>query len=138
MISKPDKISLLMIGVTITYLLMAVNIFIFTPFNLHVSTYLSIYLSSAVRDILARYSENPDAWDSTLLDSARGSVIYAWAEKEETVENLLSQGWESSCANKKTNVNKMYTEAYIKDVQETAKGKWGIVLTSFHFSYHNL
>jgi len=46
---------------------------------------------SAVRDILRRYSEDLNTWDSTLLDSARGSMIYSWAEKEETVENLLSQ-----------------------------------------------
>lgn len=46
---------------------------------------------SAVQGILKRYSEDSDTWDPTLLDSARGSMIYSWTEKEETVEHMLSQ-----------------------------------------------
>merc|ERR1712106_545656 len=44
-----------------------------------------------VQEILQRYVENPDSWDSTLVDSAIGSLVYSWAEKEETVEDLVGQ-----------------------------------------------
>ncbi|XP_023322562.1 uncharacterized protein C05D11.1 [Eurytemora carolleeae] len=46
---------------------------------------------SAVRDILKDYGSKPEIWDPTLLDSARGSMIYSWSEKEETVENMISE-----------------------------------------------
>ena len=36
------------------------------------------------------YSSPSAPWDDVLLDSARGSQIYNWAEREETVENLSS------------------------------------------------
>ena len=44
------------------------------------------------RDIIAEYSSkgNVDKWENVLLDSAKGSVIYDWTEREETVENLAS------------------------------------------------
>ena len=32
-----------------------------------------------------------DAWDQSLLDSAKGSIIYSWTKREETIENLVTQ-----------------------------------------------
>ena len=46
---------------------------------------------NTVREILERYIDNEDEWDATLADSAAGSLIYSWTEKEETVENLVEQ-----------------------------------------------
>eukprot|EP00090_Calanus_glacialis_P042967 TRINITY_DN7610_c0_g1_i2.p1 TRINITY_DN7610_c0_g1~~TRINITY_DN7610_c0_g1_i2.p1 ORF type:complete len:536 (-),score=116.90 TRINITY_DN7610_c0_g1_i2:68-1495(-) len=45
----------------------------------------------AVQEILARYSDAEDDWDETLLESAVGSIVYSWTEKEETVEDLVGQ-----------------------------------------------
>ena len=39
-----------------------------------------------VQDILQRYISRDEEWDETLTDSAKGSIIYSWTEKEETVE----------------------------------------------------
>jgi len=44
-----------------------------------------------IREILKRFIENENEWDITLTDSAKGSMIYSWAEKEETVEDLVGQ-----------------------------------------------
>jgi len=51
-------------------------------------------LSEAYRtfmEILQRYVTDDTEWDETLADSAKGSIIYSWAEKEETVEDLVGQ-----------------------------------------------
>jgi Zn-dependent M16 (insulinase) family peptidase len=43
------------------------------------------------RKIIREYSDPEKAnWDATLLDSARGSQIYEWAAREETLESLSS------------------------------------------------
>ena len=46
---------------------------------------------NTVREILQRYVDNEDEWDASLADSAKGSLIYSWTEKEETVEDLVDQ-----------------------------------------------
>jgi len=46
---------------------------------------------NTVREILQRYVDNEDQWDSSLADSAKGSLIYSWTEKEETVDDLVEQ-----------------------------------------------
>ena len=46
---------------------------------------------NTVREILQRYVDNEDEWDASLADSAKGSLIYSWTEKEETVEDLVEQ-----------------------------------------------
>jgi len=40
---------------------------------------------------LLSYIERKLNWDPVLLASARGSIIYTWTEKEETIEDLLNQ-----------------------------------------------
>ena len=46
---------------------------------------------STVREILERFVSNEDNWDPSLVESAKGSLIYSWTEKEETVEDLVDQ-----------------------------------------------
>ena len=46
---------------------------------------------STVREILERFVSNEDNWDPSLVESAKGSLIYSWTEKEETVEDLVEQ-----------------------------------------------
>ena len=44
-----------------------------------------------VQEILQRYVDDDDEWDEDLAASAKGSLIYSWTEKEETVEDLVEQ-----------------------------------------------
>ena len=44
-----------------------------------------------VREILERYINDEDEWDESLGESAKGSIIYSWTEKEETVDDLVEQ-----------------------------------------------
>ena len=46
---------------------------------------------TTVREILERFLSDEDHWDPSLVDSAKGSLIYSWTEKEETVEDLVDQ-----------------------------------------------
>ena len=46
---------------------------------------------TTVREILERFLNDEDNWDPSLVDSAKGSLIYSWTEKEETVEDLVDQ-----------------------------------------------
>ena len=46
---------------------------------------------NTVREILERFLSDEDHWDPSLVDSAKGSLIYSWTEKEETVEDLVDQ-----------------------------------------------
>ena len=46
---------------------------------------------NTVREILERFLSDEDQWDPSLVDSAKGSLIYSWTEKEETVEDLVDQ-----------------------------------------------
>ena len=46
---------------------------------------------TTVREILQRFVSDEDSWDPSLVDSAKGSLIYSWTEKEETVEDLMDQ-----------------------------------------------
>ena len=44
-----------------------------------------------LQEILQRYVDDDDEWDEDLAASAKGSLIYSWTEKEETVEDLVEQ-----------------------------------------------
>ena len=44
-----------------------------------------------VREILERFIRDDEEWKESLVSSAKGSLIYSWTEKEETVEDLVEQ-----------------------------------------------
>ena len=46
---------------------------------------------NTVREILERFLSDEDQWDPSLVESAKGSLIYSWTEEEETVEDLVDQ-----------------------------------------------
>ena len=46
---------------------------------------------TTVREILQRFLADDDEWTESLAASAKGSLIYSWTEKEETVEDLVGQ-----------------------------------------------
>ena len=46
---------------------------------------------NTVREILERFLSDEDQWDPSLVESAKGSLIYSWTKKEQTVEDLVKQ-----------------------------------------------
>jgi len=65
----------------------------------------------AVREILKRYVDNEDEWDKSLLASAKGSLIYSWTEKEETVEDLMGQTVKAYMRQTDTKYNRDFVRA---------------------------
>ena len=43
---------------------------------------------------MGRFLDHDD-WDQTLMESAKGSMIYSWTEKEETTESMVGQAVKS-------------------------------------------
>jgi len=62
-------------------------------------------------EILRRYLTDDDEWDETLADSAKGSIIYSWAEKEETVEDLVSQALKAYMRSTDSKYNRHFVRA---------------------------
>jgi len=79
---------------------------------------------TAVREIIKRYVENPDSWDSTLVDSAIGSLVYSWTEKEETVEDMVSQAVKAYMRKTDSKFNRQFVRSLgkvsLKDLQKVA------------------
>jgi len=78
-----------------------------------------------VQEILKRYIENPEEWDHTFTDSAKGSIIYSWAEKEETVEDLVGQTVKAYMRGTDSKYNRQFVRALgrvnLSDIQAAAK-----------------
>jgi Zn-dependent M16 (insulinase) family peptidase len=78
-----------------------------------------------VQEILRRYIENEDEWDQTFTDSAKGSIIYSWAEKEETVEDLVGQTVKAYMRGTDSKYNRQFVRALgrvnLSDIQAAAK-----------------
>jgi Zn-dependent M16 (insulinase) family peptidase len=64
-----------------------------------------------VREILHRYATQGDQWDETLADSAKGSIIYSWTEKEETVEDLVGQAVKAYMRKTDSKYNRQFVRA---------------------------
>jgi len=78
-----------------------------------------------VQGIIKRYIENEDEWDQTFTDSAKGSIIYSWAEKEETVEDLVGQTVKAYMRGTDSKYNRQFVRALgrvnLSDIQSAAK-----------------
>ena len=78
-----------------------------------------------VQEILQRYFENEEEWDETLTDSAKGSIIYSWAEKEETVEDLVGQTVKAYMRGTDSKYNRQFVRALgrvkLSDIKAAAK-----------------
>ena len=78
-----------------------------------------------VQEILQRYISQEDQWDQTLADSAKGSIIYSWTEKEETVEDLVSQALKAYMRETDSKYNRQFVRALGKvqldDLKAVAK-----------------
>jgi len=78
-----------------------------------------------VQDILQRYITRDDEWDETLTDSAKGSIIYSWTEKEETVEDLVGQAVKAYMRKTDSKYNRQFVRALgrvqLEDLKAAAK-----------------
>ena len=78
-----------------------------------------------VQEIIKRYVDNEDEWDETLADSARGSIIYSWTEKEETVEDLVGQTVKAYMRGTDSKYNRQFVRALgrvkLEDIRAAAR-----------------
>merc|ERR1712128_35953 len=78
-----------------------------------------------VQEILKRYIENEDEWVDTLAESAKGSIIYSWTEKEETVEDLVGQTVKAYMRGTDSKYNRQFVRALgrveLSDIKAIAK-----------------
>ena len=70
-----------------------------------------------VQEILERFVNDDYEWKDSLVSSAKGSLIYSWTEKEETVEDLVEQT----------------VKAYMRQT-DSKYNRWGIYLYN-NFSF---
>merc|ERR1719209_1323233 len=78
-----------------------------------------------VQDILQRYITRDEEWDETLADSAKGSIIYSWTEKEETVEDLVGQALKAYMRKTDSKYNRQFVRSLgrvqLEDLKAAAK-----------------
>jgi predicted Zn-dependent peptidase len=60
-----------------------------------------------------------EPWDLDLLDSAKGSQIYSWAEREETIEDLSSASIKSYL---RQNTDPYYNRRFVKRLAKVTLG----------------
>lgn len=65
----------------------------------------------AVRTIFQKYIAGDTAWDEALVESAKGALIYSWAEKEETVTGLVSQAIRAYMRETDSKYNRVFTKS---------------------------
>ena len=68
----------------------------------------------AVREIFQSYIEGNTLWDEALAESAKGALIYSWAEKEETVTGLVSQAVRAYTRQTDSKYNRFFTKSLAK------------------------
>jgi len=86
--------------------------------RVHLSLSKSSQLTGAykvVREIFKNYTQGLTDWDETLAESAKGALIYSWAEKEETVSGLVTQSNKAYMRGTDTQYNRQFTKS-IADV----------------------
>merc|ERR1712127_723499 len=78
----------------------------------------------ATRKILQRYVDGSSSFEPALVESAKGALIYAWAEKEETVTGLVKEAARAYTRETDSKYNRVFTKslAYVetKDLEEAA------------------
>ena len=71
------------------------------------------------------YLQGVTEWDETLIDSAKGSLIYSWAEKEETVSGLVTEANKAYRRGADSKYNRQFTvsigDVTIEQIKEVAK-----------------
>ena len=66
---------------------------------------------NTTRNLLHRFSTGGDAWDKTLLDSAKGSQIFSKTSREDTVDDLVNQAFKSYLRGTDTTYNREIVKA---------------------------
>ena len=78
-----------------------------------------------VQKIIKRFIDHEEEWDETLAHSAKGSIIYSWTEKEETVEDLVGQSIKAYMRRTDSKYNRNFVRhlgrVELKDLKEAAR-----------------
>ena len=85
----------------------------------------------AVRQIFQSYIEGKTLWDEALAESAKGALIYSWAEKEETVTGLVSQAVRAYTRQTDSKYNRFFTKSLAKVNTDDLKAAANKVLPQF-------
>ena len=71
---------------------------------------------NVTRQLLAGYVDNTTSFDPTLVESAKGALIYSWAEKEETLIGLVKEAARAYTRRTDSKYNRAFTRS-LADVQ---------------------
>ena len=83
------------------------------------------------RQLLTRFSTGGDAWDKTLLDSAKGSQIFSKTLRENTVEDLVNQAFKSYLRGTDATYNREFVKALVGVQLEDMKALSHGLLSTF-------
>jgi len=76
------------------------------------------------REILYRYIDGESKFDAALVESAKGALIYSWAEKEETVVGLVKESARAYTRQTDAKYNRYFTRSLanveVRDLEEAA------------------
>merc|ERR1711860_297737 len=75
----------------------------------------------AVREILNNYVQGVTEWDKALVESAKGALIYSWAEKEETVSGLVTEANKAYRRGADSKYNRQFTVSIADVTTEQVK-----------------
>ena len=71
------------------------------------------------------YLQGVTEWDAALVDSAKGALIYSWAEKEETVSGLVTEANKAYRRGADSKYNRQFTvsigDVTVEQIKEVAK-----------------
>jgi len=88
----------------------------------------------AVRTIFQNYVDGETLWDEALVESAKGALIYSWAEKEETVTGLVSQAVRAYTRETDSKYNRFFTKSLARVNTDDVKAAADKILPQFLLS----
>jgi len=84
-----------------------------------------------VREIFQNYIDGETVWEEALVESAKGALIYSWAEKEETVTGLVSQAVRAYTRETDSRYNRVFTKSLAKVNADDLKAAAEKILPQF-------
>ena len=84
-----------------------------------------------VRRIFRGHLLGKTPWDETLVDSAKGELIYTWTVREESMEALANQAYLMYFRNVDTSYNRMFTKSLATVKSKSLKSIAKQILTQF-------
>ena len=84
-----------------------------------------------VKRVFRDYLQGKKPWNETLVDSAKGLLIYEWTEKEDSMRGLVNTADESYFRNVDAKYNRMFIKSLARVKSESLKSVANQILTPF-------